>query len=286
MYLKDDRIVATINNVVMRSSRLGLAREYILDPTAVVGWLDGTAVRRDNTLRLSGNGDFPELGKMSSRLVSFSGTAIAASIGDLQIMRDEFVGLLADGEYQTLSVETGSSTRYATVGLEGTTSWVAQGDTVAVWRITLYAPDAFIYGPEKITNLGSTTVIAGGLDYPLDYPISYNLQGDTPLNVTVTNLGNVAAWPKFVVTGPYYSGFTVTDGRDRKVTYNGVVSSASPVTIDMAKGSAIQGGVDKTTLVSDRDWFSILPGEVMAPEFIPLQSASGYCDIIVRDTYV
>jgi hypothetical protein len=286
MYLKDDKIVATIGNVVMRSSRLGHAREYILDPTAVVGWLDGTAVRRDSTIRLSGSGDFPEKGKMSSRLISFSGTAIAASIGDLQVMRDEFVGLLADGEYQTLSVETQSATRFATVALEEATSWVQQGDTVAVWRITLYAPDPFIYGPEKVINLGATTSVAGGLDYPLDYPISYNLQGDTPLNITVTNLGNVAAWPKFVVTGPYYSGFTVSDGRDRKVVYNGVVSRTSPVTIDMARGTALQGGVDKTTLVSVRDWFPILPGEVMAPEFIPIQAASGYCDIIVRDTYV
>jgi hypothetical protein len=78
----------------------------------------------------------------------------------------------------------------------------------------------------------------------------------------------------------------LNDGRNNRVTYNGAVSQSSPVEIDMGKGTATQGGVDKTVLLSDRDWFSVLPGETIAPQFLPIQSASGWCDIIIRDTFI
>jgi hypothetical protein len=201
-------------------------------------------------------------------------------------MRDALMGLFLEGEYAEMAVETSTATRYAIVGLEGAVSWTQQLDNVAVFKVDLYAPDPFIYGAERITNLGANTSAGGGLDYPLSYALNYNVENENLQDSTITNRGNAPAWPKFVVTGNFYSGFVLTDGGDKKVTYNGMVTMSSPVIIDMAKGLALQNGVDKSVYVSDRNWFSVSPGETMRPTFKPIQAASGWCDIMIRDTFI
>lgn len=286
MYLKTDRLVVTLKNLSFRSSKIGTGGQFILDPTALVGWDDGTNVRRDATVRPVSNGDFVEPYTFSARLIAISGTAVATSRGELQRMRDALTGVLADGEYAEIRVETNSSVRYAMVGLENKVEWVQQLDNVAVFRLELYAPDPHIYGAERIVTLGATSESGGGLRYILTYPLNYNAQNVQLLTPPLTNNGNAKAWPRFKVTGDYYSGFTLTDGRDRKIVYNGAVTKASPVEIDMGKGTAIQNGIDKTVMVSQRDWFSLLPGETMRPQFHPVQTASGWCDILIRDTFI
>lgn len=287
MYLKNEKITATLGPVVMRSHKTGMGNEFLLDSTAVVGWTDGASTRRDAVPRLGTSGDFSEKATISARLISFSGIAVAKTIPDLQNMRDVFVGLLVHGGYETLKVQTVASTRFATVGLEGSTNWVQTSDISATWKITLYAPDPRIYGEPRTTSVGTTTVTTnGGLSYPLTYPIRYNISTVDRTAVSVTNLGNTAAWPSFVVTGDYPDGFTISDNLDHTVTYNGMVTTQSPVTIDMERGVAIQGDVDKTIFVSKRQWFSIEPGQVVRPEFKPTTSGTGWCDIIVRDTWI
>jgi len=285
MFLKNDKIVATINDVAMRSYRLsGISGQLILDPVAIVGWTDGTSVRRDATPRPTSHGDFSERATMSARVISLSGTAIAGSPSELQSLRDSLLGTLGNGNYGTLSVETTAGIRYATVGLEGTPSWTILTDNVAAYKIDLYAPDPYLYGPERITPAGANSV-QGGLAFPLAYPLNYNIIGGDAAQV-IANAGNAPAYPKFRVTGDYLSGFTLTDNLGNFVKYDGMVTFSAPVIIDMAGGYAHQNGVDKTTLVSRRDWFAIPPKSSIQPLFTPIQNGSGWCDIIYRDTWI
>lgn len=287
MYLKNDKIVVTVGGVTMTSNRMGLPSEYVLDPLAVSGWTDGVQVRRDGTIRLGRHGDFMEPSTLSSRLIEFTGTAIATSIEGLQNMRDKLVGVLREGAYDSLSVETTTGRRYATVGLEGRPSWIQQTDTTAVFKIAFYAPDPFIYGEFNTVQAGATTTESdGGLKYILTYPLNYSSTNTTTTNGTVTNKGNAEAWPRFVVSGDYLSGFTVSNNRDKKVTFTGAVYMVAPVEIDMARGTAMQNGIDRSILLKDRDFFSVAPGEIMKPKFTPLAAGSGWCDIIIRDTWI
>jgi hypothetical protein len=298
MYLKKDKIVAEIGNddgtgstahIIMRSFMTGLGNEYILDPTAVQGWDDGVIVRRNATERLGRDGDFKESASFGSRVISFSGTAVAKSSRDLRVMRDDLMSLFTAYDYQTLSVDVNGSKRYAEVGLEGTTSWVQQADTFALFRITFYAPDPFIYGELRRMQTGITKANPGGLVYLLAYPLAYT---DNPTDsVTIYNNGNAPAWPKFDVIGNFDNGFSINDGRGNIVRYSGMVRKASRVTIDMAKGSATQSGQDRTGQITQRDWFSIPPKSSLSPVFVPNADSSGsvgdgWCDIIVRDTWI
>lgn len=284
MYLQNDMIVARIGDVTMRSYKSGDGPQYILDPTAVEGWDDGTGTRRDATIRLNSDGDFPEPANNSSRLITFSGTAIASTYNDMQRLRDNLTRLPRSGGYEQLSVQTKTGTRYVSVGVEGTTSWVKIGDLIAAWRITFYAPDPFIYGAEQTVTLGAN-VNEGGLKYPITYVMNYNLTGPDAAQ-TITNDGSVAAWPVVKVTGDYYSGFTVTDNKGNYVTYNGMITMTAPVSIDMARGIATQNGVDKSTFITKREWFSIPARSSIRPTYTPLQNGSGWCDIIYRDTWI
>lgn len=289
MFLKTDKIVVEIGNLTMRSYKTGVGNEFILDPTAVEGWFDGASVRRDATPRMGQDGDFYEPSKFGARLISFSGTAVASSSGDLRRMRDDLVGVITDGSYQTLSVDTMGKKRTATVSLEGTTSFVRQSDTFATFRIAFYAPDPHIYGDWQTFTTGVGTSNDGGLEYTLSYPLDYHRVGGNT-DQTIMNTGNSISWPVFKVTGNFGSGFTIYDNKGSGVEYTGRVSLDAPVTIDMAKGTASQEGIDRTILISRREWFSIAPGETIQPEMIPTSdptvNGSGWCDILYRDTWI
>jgi hypothetical protein len=284
MYLKTDKIVVTIKKMVFRSGKTTAYGQYILDPTAIVGWTDGTSVRRDATVRPVSSGDFMEPYTLSSRLISLSGTAIAKTASELQVMRDNLMGLFAPGEYAEMTVQTTASTRYAVVGLEGSISWTIQTDNVAVFKIDVYAPDPYIYGDTRSFQTGSYQR-TGGILYPIKYPMDFNL-GTLNTAQTIKNNGNAEAWPVFKVIGDYYSGFTITDNVGSVVRYTGMVTMTAPVFVDMGRGTATQNGVDKTTLVTSREWFSIPPGGTISPRFTPIQNGSGWCDIIYRDTWI
>lgn len=294
MFLKTDKRIVTFptaNPVIMRSSKYGTGPQFVLDETAIAGWDDGVGVRRgtSDTSRPISDGDFPEQGLLGSRTITLTGMAIATNPIELQQLRDTFVGLLNDGNSIEMSVENAAGTRYATVYLGNQPNWTQKFDNSAVWKIDLWAPDPRIYGIKKrfqvpggLSSVGDQT----GLGMPIGYPLDYGGAGAVP-HYFMDNNGNIESWPVFTVYGAYPNGFTLTyAGASKKVVYNGPVSFADPVTVDMAAGSATQSGIDKSYNLSSRGWFSIPPGSLIQPQVIVQDLSSGWCDIIFRDTWI
>lgn len=255
---------------------------YILDQDALSGWLDGVSTKRTSIPRPNAWGDFSEPANLNSRLITMTGTAVASSVTELHQMRDDFMGILNSGQYKEIAVKNASGERYSTVGLEGTPQWVQQWDTVAAWKINFYAPDPRVYGPVQQLQIGDSSV-SGGLDYPISYPLNY---GAVPILQQIANTGNTDAWPTFIVTGNFFSGFSIHDDRRNTVTYSGQVSMMTPVIIDMGRGYATQNGQDRSTFLTRRQWFSIPKNDVLKPRFEPIQDGPGWCDIIYRSTYI
>lgn len=286
MYLKNDRIIIRVGGLIFKSHGQRGESHYRLDPTAVQGWYDGVDTRRDTSTRPMGWGDFEEVSRMSSRLITITGTAVAADYRELHAMRDAFMGLCADGKYKDFSLENASSTRYATVTRASKPLWIPLIDNAASFSFDFYAPNPRIYGPELKLTVGDSKASTGGLSYPVDYYIDYKINTDQNGVTTVTNKGNVDAWPIFTVNGDYNSGFTISNGRGQEVAWEGFVTSASPVTVDMMRATVQQGGVDRSDLLSRRDWFSVAPGETIQPIFTARQPGLGWCDILFRDTWI
>lgn len=286
MYLKNDRIIIKVAGLTFKSHGQQGESHFRLDPTAVVGWFDGIETRRDTSTRVTGWGDFAEIGRLSSRLITISGTAVASSAAELRLMRDAFIGICADGGYKEFSLETSVDTRYATVTRASKPLWTPLIDTAAAWSFDFYAPDPRVYGPEERLKVGDAKSATGGTSYPVEYLIDYNSDAEAGGVVSVTNNGNVEAWPKFVINGEYNSGFSLSNGRGMEVRWDGYVTNAAPVTVDMISGSVIQSGVDRSDLLSKRGWFSVQPGETLSPIFNAIQPGIGWCDIIFRDTWI
>lgn len=283
MYLKDETIVAKVDGVTFTSFQT-TKPHFVLDPVAVTGWYDGASVRRTVTTRPASWGDFTETARRGSRLISFSGTAVANDKFELHTMRDQFMSILIEGGYSEMSLKDSSGSKFARVGLEDAPSWIVLHDTFAAWKLDLYAPDPRVYGIKEYVTIGDATP-SGGLNYPLDYPLDYN----TPSTVTaqtIYNAGNIDAWPEFKVTGDFSDGFTITDNKNGRVTYRGLVTMNSPVTLDMLRGTATQNGTDKSILLTNRDWFGIPAKSSIRPAFIPFREGNGWCDIMYRDTWI
>lgn len=289
MYLKTDQIVIEIDGTFLRSFSTS-DPQFILDPDAIQGWYDGPATRRSAAPRSNGWGDFPEKSEQGSRTITLSGTARARSATDLLKLRDELVGLFADGAYRNMRVTTRDGARNATVGIESSPSWIRQGDSLAVWKLDLYAPDPRVYSEEHgPLPLGGGTPPTG-LSYPISYPMNYGNSVDRSQGF-IGNAGNTEAWPKFVAKGNMPYGFVIHNNAGKTVRYLGMVTTAAPVTIDMSTGTASQNGIDRTSLVDIRDWFSIPAGGSISPAFDPIQNgilpvAAASCAILYRDTWI
>jgi hypothetical protein len=283
MILSKDNLFVTIENTIFRSSKTG-TRQFIFDENALQGFLDGVNVKRDETVRPNQWGDFQEPSLFASRQLTLSGTAVASSPAELLSMRDEFTGLLNTGGYSEISIQNSVGTRYLTVGLGDSPSFVQKTDNFAIWKLELYAPDPRLYG--SVMNLQITdSTVTGGIDYPMDYPLNYG--GDTKVQaMAMYNAGNTDSWPVFTVVGNFYMGFHITNNAGSIVTYEGIVSMTAPVEIDMGRGTAMQSGVDKSAMLTRRDWFSIPPGGSIQPMFYPIEDSVGWCDIMYRDTWI
>lgn len=283
MLLQNDFLTVKIGKLTF-TSNMGTKPYYTLDPDAVIGWTDGVNVRRDTTARPTGWGDFPERGYKSSRMITLTGLAVANTSAELHKMRDDFMGILNHGGYEEIQITNSYGSRYASVALEGPNNWIQQLDNVATWKMDLYAPDPRLYGVQKTSQLTDSTM-SGGVKLPIEYPIKFYTP-PAAMAVVVENNGNADAWPKFVVTGDFFSGFEISNNNSKTVRFEGIVTMTAPVTIDMARGTAIQNGVDKSSQITKRDWFAIPPRSSLQPMFLPIQDAFGWCDILYRDTWI
>jgi hypothetical protein len=285
MYLKDDKIIITIGqNVVMRSFRIGTGAQYLLDATALVGWTDGVDIKRNFTPRQMRSGDFQEEGHHAARYISITGMAVAPDIFSLKEMRDDFTGAVMPSKYQTITIEDSFGVRSSSVTLGGKTSWVQLTDTAANFKLDLYAPDPYVYGPQKQLQVNSISYY-GGTSFPVKFPFSFN-RPPASLSLILENAGNSDSWPTFIATGALPTGFTITNNAGSTVTYSGAVSYSAPVSIDMQRGVAMQNGVDRSDNITERQWFSIPPGTTIQPSFGALTPGPGWCDILYHDTWI
>jgi hypothetical protein len=284
MYLHDDRLVISVGGITLRSSRIGTGPQFLLDETAIIGWTGGVDIKRNFTPRQMRSGDFQEEGHHAARYISITGIASAPTNTALKIMRDEFTGAVEPSKYESISVTDSFGVRTSTVTLGGKTNFVQLTDTAATFKMDLYAPDPYIYGPLKQLQVNSISFY-GGASYPISFPFSFN-RPPSALSLVIDNAGNVNSWPIFVATGDLPTGFTITNNEGSTVTYSGTVSYSAPVSIDMQRGIAMQNGVDRSDNITQRQWFSIPPGSTIQPSFGALTPGPGWCDILYKDTWI
>lgn len=156
-------------------------------------------------------------------------------------------------------------------------------------KIPLTAIDPFLYGDTKqvTTKAYSKEPIlldpffitdnAGGQVMAWD-------QADPPDPQFLKNQGNADAYPVVVVTADAPEGVSINIGGS-VVTYRGSLTPQSPLTIDM-KGRVYMNGVDRSYLLTRRDWAHVGPGQTVIPVVTFINGGTGYATTYLRDTYI
>lgn len=266
----------------------GTRPRLMFDPEAIAGWDDTPGVRRDQTSRPGSHGDFEDKGYYEGRLVTISGFAVTNHARELHQLRDSFVRELQtpmELEPIWVMVTNGAGYRYMKATQGSGLSWVQVTDTYAKWKLDLYAADPRQYGELKHSQVFSATQDTRGIDYTIGYPLDWGTNTAIKSPILYNN-GNSRSWPKFIVRGDLPSGFSITNGGSKSVTFTGPVFSGSPVTIDMFDGTATVAGVDRSYQLSRRDWFFIPSLSSIKPKLVPTIESDITADIEWRDTWI
>lgn len=284
MYLQNDQMVATIGGATFRTFNGPSNPQFVFDPDGLNDFWESATTRRDDTVYPNGWGNFREPTRRGTVTFTISGTARADTPRELMDLRDLLMGICNDGAYKEFVVTTSSGIRRSrNVTLEGTPKWVQHHDTFALFQISFYSPEPYLYGDSKEIILGEGQQ-PGGLAFPLSFPLNFGGPVKAQV-VTMENAGNTPAWPKFIITGNLDFGFKLDDNRGNQIVYNGMVTTQSPVTLDMAKGTAIQNNQDRSTLLGYREWFSIPAKGSIRPTFEVIQAGTGWATGYFRDTW-
>lgn len=266
-------IVATLDGVTFTTSD-GL---YTVEPPD--GWFSGAPVKTPVQERPASNGAFGDTRfYRAARPITFSGSVMSTP-DSLLADCERLSAILADGFMKKLTVTRGAEVRSAMVRLVGGgASITIVDDQTADFVLSLVAPDAVRYGPERDLVTGLPTA-GGGLTYNLFDPagaLDYGANGNLG-RVQLSNLGTAEVWPRLRIDGGLATGFFAQRlDTGQTVRYDRVVPLGSWVDVDFATGAVVVDGVsDGSTYLTRGEFFSVPPGAQYDVQFNGLGTATG-----------
>lgn len=204
---------------------------FVIAPDGWVGWDDAPTVRREAVARPGQHGSFGFRGYRDARVVTISGWAVASTPERLQQMRNQLLGLLADGRAGRISVEQQLGSTWADVMLADTPTFKVRGqsETEASFQIQFWSPLPQKYGDVR----------------------------DFAAGVPAYHFGNFEATPTLLI-GAGAGGYTVTGPSGRTVVV--ATAPAAAHEIRFANGGLYLAGVRQIGAISTYRPWSIPPG--------------------------
>jgi hypothetical protein len=227
------------------------------------GWGDSVDIRRSSRERQQADGEFPERGFASARVVSWSGPWYANSHGELAQIRDQFTSLLADGGYERLYADEENGTMWGEAGLISSTFRpLPISVPMAEYSISVKLPDPRKYGETH------------------RFPEAGPAPAGTP--VAAFHRGQTTAWPQFEISGQS-PGYRINGPLGRAYIVTRPLLSGQVHLIDMKSGRLYIDGVQVLGGVQRADRWGIGRSQEVASTLIV---SSGYAAMrqIVKDT--
>ncbi|MDO5663550.1 MAG: hypothetical protein Q4G40_12705, partial [Brachybacterium sp.] len=203
-------------DVVLKASsrELDPTAEYWIDGTPT-GWIGGFSMDGENVKRL-GHGEFHTSRTRTGRTLEVRAKIHLSTWEEGNAVKRHLSSALGDGEAGTLTGrESGVPELSATVERTGEVLVARVSPTTFTVSIPLLAPDPCLYGETQVIFLHPIGT-GVGMEYPLYGPVS-DPDGEPVISYgtaiesqdPIANPGNAAAWPTFLVTGDFPSGFQI-----------------------------------------------------------------------------
>jgi len=229
------------------------------------GWQGAPAVRTSLTERPGEHGSFDGRAFMQPRVITVEGMAFAVDRASAFRARDIIVSVCGDtGSLVTLTAyETGRPVKRALVRRSAETKTGPIIDNVFAWSMILVAPDPRRYSDtEHSQAVGLPQAGTGGLVFPLVFPLTFG-SGASGGEMTLTNAGTLATWPKWTITGPVTGARIVNTGTGEELEFDPTfaIASGQTLVIDTAAKTVIQSGISRRDRLFAAQWFLLEPGD-------------------------
>ena len=228
------------------------------------GWHSAPKMRTERLVKSQQAGSWPAKGHTDERLVTLQGTVTAPDLVTLEDAAARLAAVLASGGMGDLVGVSDYGTLSMSVSIEDAPMFEPLTDRVALWQITVAAPDPLKYGPPTYgyATLSTSTPGAGRI-WPRAWPTDWGIPaGVTPGAVAVANAGTAAYWPRLRIDGPSPNPTVSMVETGAWVRYGGTLAAGQWLDFDMANRRVLlQGQVSVRQLVSSSgDWLAVPEG--------------------------
>ena len=246
--------------------------KFGIQQNGIEGWYDTPSVKEDPESREGADGSFLRT------QVHYSSRVVKATLMTLADSRYDHVAL-----WKQLGELNRTPRRVRLVDLDDTFIDAVLEFTYPSGRLTGVAKITVIATADDpvryATALQSLSLVSGarsgGTDYPTKYPTDYGGDADASQSYGVlTNDGNIASAPVITVRGSLPQGFTLMDSEGRGITYYDAVFPGSPVTVDCKNRRVMVNGVNRSVMLSRREWFTVPAKGSLGVSFIPATDAT------------
>lgn len=182
--------------------------------SGLVGWYDGVANRIEAVDVPGQHGSFtPQQVLLSGRHMTFECAIEFSTSAEAEASGVDWLASLSAMEGFDFSVTDAGSTKYARCWIEPGQVVLSKRISEKVWKysIPLFAPDPLKYGELETVRKGASYVVSGGLQYALQYPLTYGDVAAAALSgyVQLFNSGTADVYPMWRVGGPITLGFQI-----------------------------------------------------------------------------
>lgn len=233
---------------------------FFVEQDGFDGWEDAPDARRDTVDIPNGHGAFDQPNWLAPRDITIKGFAQARTVRELEAMRDQLTGCLADAAGKIV-VEYRGRTTWATVrrGLSRPTFKSVGGTRYGTFEISLWARNPRKFGEVQVAGPGTS--------------------------VTAFHYGNFSASPELLVTGVMPSGYRVNGPDGRQFVVSQALAAGQTHRIDMSTGWLYRNGVLQTGAVSSARIWTVPSGVRVTHTLVPV-SGSGQLTVRTPDTYI
>lgn len=229
---------------------------FVLADGGIEGIHDGASWSNAGPDRALQHGAFDAPSYMGPRNITLTGYAIADSPQELEALRWQMSGVLADANLGRITVHNDGLSLWVNCRRDGKTKWriIGVDRCIAEWQLSLVCKDPRFYGETRFAKEG----------------------------VPLMNRGNFPAAPETVVEGSAPHGYTLYGPNGRQFVVTAALVPGTPHTVQMGSGYLKWGGALRYGCVSRADIWTVPGGRAITVTSSEGANTTTY----VTDTYV